>query len=147
MYIYIYIHMCESINTHTHYLYIYLFHGSTPAASPPFAYGGDDVDHPCLLHGRYLGKNLETSADTGGDWRIGRFWRCLSIFVPKNMEDLVLFFQEYWRVFAFEYSRHVYVYIYICIISKRVMKRGKERERERAREVNEYTHIIYIYIW
>lgn len=25
----------------------------------------DDVDHPCLLHGRYLGKDLETSADTG----------------------------------------------------------------------------------
>ena len=80
MHIYIYIYM----HTYAHvcardsisiYIYIYIMVLSTqqnPGFFRKFTWPrprlGDDVDHPCLLHGRYLGKDLETSADTGHGW-------------------------------------------------------------------------------
>ena len=78
MHIYIYIYM----HTYAHVcardsisIYIYIMVLSTqqnPGFFRKFTWPrprlGDDVDHPCLLHGRYLGKDLETSADTGHGW-------------------------------------------------------------------------------
>ena len=72
IYMHTYAHVCarDSIS-----IYIYIMVLSTqqnPGFFRKFTWPrprlGDDVDHPCLLHGRYLGKDLETSADTGHGW-------------------------------------------------------------------------------
>ena len=93
----IYIHalctcMCAWLYKHILYIYIYIMVLSTqqnPGFFRKFTWPrlGDDVDHPCLLHGRYLGKDLETSADTGHGWWGKNFmtWLC-----PQKMEEILV---------------------------------------------------------
>ena len=74
IYIYIHAYLCTCMCAWL-YKHIYIMVLSTqqnPGFFRKFTWPrprlGDDVDHPCLLHGRYLGKDLETSADTGHGW-------------------------------------------------------------------------------